>query len=126
MIMNALKLETVQWLSLKDIDDVEPIGENDYAVLSELNQILLKHGYTDRFGVCLLHRHFDISHDEILMENTDVDARVSVLSVEKDDDNSNTIEPMWRFSNDPQAVTKCMLRCHYDSGHKAVHRREGH
>ncbi len=123
--MNALKLETVQWSSLKDIDDVEPIGEKDHAVLTELKQVLLKHGYTNRFGVCLLHRHFDISQDEILMENTDVNARVSVLSVEKDDSSENTIETMWRFSNDPEAITKCVLRCSYSSGHKAVHSKEG-
>lgn len=124
--MNTLKLETVQWSSLKDIDGVEPIGEKDHEVLGELSQVLLKHGYTDRFGVCLLHRHFDISQDEIIMENTDVEARVSVLSVEKDLGGSNSIETMWKFSNDPQAITKCVLRCHYDKGHKQRHAIEGH
>jgi len=123
--MNAIKLETVQWSSLKDIDDVEPINEKDQSVLIELKEVLLKHGYTNRFGVCLLHKHFDISQDEIVMENTDVDARVSILSVEKDDQAVNSIETMWRFSNGIQAGTHCVQRCEYNSGHRSVHSKEG-
>ncbi len=123
--MSAINLETVQWSSLKDIDEVEAINEKDHSVLIELKQVLLKHGYTNRFGVCLLHKHFDILQDEIVMENTDVDARVSVLSVEKDNGSANSIETMWKFSNEPQAITKCVQRCNYNNGHKSVHSREG-
>ncbi|MGQ8365472.1 hypothetical protein [Glaciecola sp. 1036] len=101
--MSTIKLEAVQWSSLKDIDDVEPLNEKDYSVLTELREVLLKHGYINRFGIKLLHRHFDISQDEIIMENTDVESRVSVLSVEKDSSKENTIETMWRFSDGIQA-----------------------
>lgn len=66
--MSTLKLETVQWASLQDIDHVEPVSDKDHAVLVELKEVLLKHGYTNRFGVCLLHRHYDISQDEIILE----------------------------------------------------------
>ena len=124
--MQAIKLETVQWVNLRDIDDVERIGDQDHIVLKELKSVLVKHGYTNRFGVCLLHRHFDIEDDEIVMENTDADARVSVLSVEKNSGSDSSIETMWRFSSEPQAITKCVLRCHYDSGHKQRHKIEGH
>ncbi len=124
--MELLRFETVQWSSLIHIDDVESVGDKDHRVLSDLSDVLVKHGYTDRFGICLLHRHFDISSDEIVMENTDVDARVSVLSVEKDDGGSYAIETMWRVTNEPKAVTKCVLRCHYDNGHKQRHKIEGH
>tara|TARA_R110000823_G_C15886413_1_gene495580 strand:- start:983 stop:1357 length:375 start_codon:yes stop_codon:yes gene_type:complete len=123
--MSKLNLETVQWSSLKDIDEVEPINDKDHEVLSELKEILLKHGYINRFGVTLLHRHFDIAQDEIIMENTDTEARVSVLSVEKDCGGQSTIETMWKFADGPHAVTQCVLRCHYFLGHKQRHKREG-
>jgi hypothetical protein len=105
---------------------LSPLNDKDHAVLTELKEVLLKHGYTNRFGVCLLNRHFNIKQDGIIMENTDVGSRVSVLSVEKDQGDDNTIETMWRFSSDPHAITKCVLRCHYDSGHKQLHKIEGH
>ena len=121
-------IETVQWSSLPDIDDVEPISEKDHAVLDELRAVLVKHGFTSRFGVALLHKHFELADDEVLMETTDVDARMSTLSVEKRSARpERTIETLWRFATKelPDAVTVCVNRCHYDSGHKMRHHREG-
>lgn len=34
-----------------------------------------KHNCIDRFGVALLHKHFDLQEDEVLLETTDVDGR---------------------------------------------------
>lgn len=122
--MNAINIETVQWSALKDIDDVEPINEKDHYVLTELREVLLKHGYTNRLGICLLHKHFDISQNEIVVEKTDVDARVSVLSVEKNNNEQNSIETMWKFSDNIEAGQKCVLRCNYNSGHRSYHSTE--
>ncbi|MDO5970879.1 hypothetical protein Q4Q35_13785 [Flavivirga aquimarina] len=123
--MKKLVLETIQHSTLKDIDDVDPICDKDHEVLEEVRQILSKHKYTDRFGLILLHKHFDIATDEMLLEETDVENKVSTVRVEKAKGTEiNTIETMWKFSEDIKAGTRCVLRCNYNSGHKAYHSKE--
>jgi hypothetical protein len=127
--MRKLSIETIQWTSLADIDEVEAVSDSDYAVLDELRRVLVRHGYTHRFGICLLHKHFDLANDEVLMETTDANARRSTLVVERRGEQlTNSIETMWKFSDKsgPLVVTKCVARCHYDSGHRQVHVKEGY
>jgi len=127
--MRKLSIETIQWTSLVDIDEVEAVGDRDYAVLDEIRKVLVRHGYTHRFGICLLHKHFDLGNDEVLMETTDGNTRKSTLAVERRGEQlTNSIETMWKFSDKsgPLAVTKCVARCHYDSGHRQVHAKEGY
>jgi hypothetical protein len=126
--VSTVILESVQFASLTDVDDVAPISDKDHDVLEEVRDVLRKHGVTDRFGICLLHRHFDLAEDEILMESTDVTARRSVLEVmPKLDHDVRTLPTQWRFSmrGDVDADTECRKACHYDSGHKTVHIKVG-
>ena len=120
--MNKLILETVQHSRLTDIDEIDPINEKDYVVLEEIRAVLVKYNYVDRFGIILLHKHFDISKDEVLMETTNEKDRVSTIKVEKASVNEkSTLETMWKFGNEITAGTRCVLRCHYDNGHKLRH-----
>ena len=128
--MNAVVLETVQWSSLPDVDDVEPISDHDFAVLAEVGAVLRKHGYTNRLGLCLLHRHFEIGDDEIALEATDADARISTVTVEKrmpGDATNDRLQTMWRFRDSGEAlmVTECVKVCDKNYGHKIVHERHG-
>ena len=126
---SKLALETVQWTTLTHIDDVSPLGDKDYAVLEELREVIAKHGYENRFGICLLHKHFDLKAGEIALEETDELARVSTIKAAQDDGGQNTIETMWRFGRESglgPLVKKCVLRCHYFLGHKQRHKIEGH
>lgn len=68
-------IEPMQWNSLSHIADVPPIGDSDAACLEEVRQVLLKHGQVERFGLSLLHSHFDLADDEVLLETTDVERR---------------------------------------------------
>jgi len=126
MSKSGIVAQPVQWAGLTHIDDIEPIGEADRAVLEEIRDVILRHGYTDRFGICLLHRHFDIDPDEVLVETTDVDKRVSSIEVGRRDDTPSDrfIETMWHFKSDKaKAGTECRLMCDYAGGHKRVHRK---
>ncbi|MCB0448176.1 MAG: hypothetical protein KDD03_11840 [Gelidibacter sp.] len=125
--MKKLVLEAVQHSKLYDIDEVEPINDKDHEVLEEIRNILVKHQYTERFGITLLHKHFDIADDEILMETTDEVARTSVVQAQKKDgqEKINSIETMWKFSDDIMADTVCKQVCHYFLGHKSRHKRVG-
>lgn len=71
----AIKLDVMQWGKLDYIDDVKPIDDADAPCLEEIRQVLEKHGALTRFGVSLLHSHFDLAEDEMMLETTDQDKR---------------------------------------------------
>lgn len=73
--MNQLVIESMQWSTLKHIADVRPIDESDTACLEEIRDVLAKHNCLERFGVSLLHSHFDLLDDEVLLETTDMEKR---------------------------------------------------
>ncbi len=73
--MNQIVIESMQWNTLKHIADVRPIDESDKDCLEEIRRVLAKHDCLDRFGVSLLHSHFDLGDDEILLETTDMEKR---------------------------------------------------
>jgi hypothetical protein len=116
-------LETVQWSSLVDVDDVKPVDDQDYMVLDEIRQVLAKHGSTERFGICLLHRHFDVAPSEIAVEYTDTANRISTVRVEPHGPEGNYLQTMWRFglSRESVPVIFCVRRCNNEGGHKNVH-----
>ena len=55
----TLAMAPTQWGRYEDINDVEPLNEGDQACLTEIREVLKKHGKRERFGVALLHRHFE-------------------------------------------------------------------
>lgn len=127
--METITLQTIQWSTLLDIDAVAPIGSEDHQVLKELRAVILKHKYENRFGVALLHKHFELDAGEVLMEKTDVERRTSTLTPQPADAHAdaNVIETLWRFGQgeSPDGVTVCVSRCDYNRGHKSNHHREG-
>lgn len=71
----SVVLSPLQWSSLEDIDDVRPIDDSDAACLEEVRLVLAKHGNLNRFGICLLHSHFQVAEDETMVETTDLEHR---------------------------------------------------
>jgi hypothetical protein len=65
----------MQWADLDHIADVRPIDDTDFECLEEVRQVLMKHDALSRFGVALLHNHFAIGEDEMMLETTDVERR---------------------------------------------------
>ncbi|MCE6978588.1 hypothetical protein EI534_14600 [Pseudomonas frederiksbergensis] len=121
--MEKIYLEAVQRGVLLDIDDIQPLEDADYAALKEIGDVLRLHKFTDRFGVCLLHKHFDLNEGEELIEETDIAKRVSITRAQKISVlDERTIETMWRFPESMQAGTKCVQTCVYLNGHSKIHR----
>jgi hypothetical protein len=126
--MTTVSLETVQWASLPDIDSVEPINDDDTAVLEEIHRVLLRHGKSSRFGVCLLHKHFEVADDEVAIEYTDVERRESRVVVEKKTVYTiNSIQTMWRFKTDKwDMIRQCLQRCAPGgTTHRIIHDKVG-
>lgn len=112
----------MQWSKLKDLHDVDPIGPDDLECMTEIRSVLLKHGKLDRFALHLIHKHFDIADDEILIEYSDADTREQFFRPEKADSESvrDAIPTTWTLKNvEPVALCKCAYRM--DKGHLGRH-----
>jgi len=90
----SVVLSPLQWSSLEDIDDVRPIDDSDAACLEEIRLVLSRHKSLDRFGIALLHSHFQVGDDEMMLETTDVGQREHwVRPVKKSDLEQAGLEP---------------------------------
>lgn len=110
---------------LPDIYDVSPVGPNDEACFAELREVLARHGALQRFGVTLLHQHFDMGEGEILVESIDVENRVLTLRPRPISYTRGgiSVETSWRL-DDPIAQRRCETQCVADRDYegKPFHR----
>jgi hypothetical protein len=97
--MMATNVRLRQLGPLPDIGAVEPLNEKNAPVMAELYEVLKRHGALGRFGVTLLHQHFDIAEDEVLLERTDPVSRRQVIEPVKINtlDGKNPIQTSWRL-----------------------------
>lgn len=100
-----------------DVMDVEPLDVADHACLQEIKDVLLRHGRLNRFGVTLLHEHFAMSDDEVLVEDCDPVSRTLTIRPEKisPDVIGSSIETAWELGNGA-VLSVCRVRCRYNQG----------
>lgn len=118
-------IEPTQYSSMKHVTEVEPISEADRATLDAIKAVLVERGAVERFGVHLVHKHFDIADDEIVMEYTDEEARTQFTQVEKYADafaSGTPLETQWRFNRETASMG-CVGFCHFNNGHRHIHNR---
>lgn len=115
---------------LPDISDVEPLSEHDRGCLEELRTVLARHGALDRFGVNLLHDHFSLDDDEILVETCDPGARTLTMRPGRSAParpGDSLVETSWRFTDGGTAGprTVCRVGCFVDlqTRHRRTHDR---
>lgn len=104
MTTATLDARNAQWNDLKDIDDIAPVNDSDFGCLSEVRDVLQRHGMQDRFGVALLHKHFDLEPGEMLVEQTDKENRTLVISAVTPENAPSTVGTIFRL-NDGTSVT---------------------
>ena len=75
----SLSISSMQMSTLDHFEDVAPISDSDENCLAEIQKVLKKHGALSRFGINLMHTHFEIADDEIMMETTDMESREHVV-----------------------------------------------
>ncbi|MEU9125631.1 hypothetical protein AB0C96_38365 [Streptomyces sp. NPDC048506] len=83
--------------SLPRFEEAEPLGPQDAAFVQDLVAVLEKHGNLERFGLCLLHDHFPLAADEVLVEEADVEARTLHTHVEDAGRAGHSKPTQWRF-----------------------------
>lgn len=98
--------------NLPNIEDVTPIDDADRACLAEIRDVLVRHGRLDRFGVSLLHNHFPIGEDEVLVESCDDVARTLTMAIQPKDflDHPDVVQTSWRLS-DGEVMMGCYMSC---------------
>ncbi|WP_217553830.1 hypothetical protein [Streptomyces sp. GbtcB6] len=84
-------------ISLPVFEEAEALGPQDAEFVRDLAAVLAKHGNLNRFGLCLLHDHFPIAADEVLVETNDPRTRTLHAHVEKADGTRHTKASQWRF-----------------------------
>lgn len=101
---------------LPHIDEVKPLSEEDAACIAELRAVLGKHGKLRRFGIRLLHEHFRVEEDEILMETCDPERRILQLEPMKLSEAAKmkSIDTTWRLDSS-LSMGKCTEACGWDA-----------
>ncbi len=93
-----------QWNLLPDIADTPRLGDNDRACLNAVRDVIERFGCVERFGVNLLHKHFEMESDEILVEFPNEEARELVTRPVKinllRDDLESAYETQWHWRAD--------------------------
>jgi hypothetical protein len=99
-------------LNLLDFGDITPKSAEDDACFAEIRDVLARHGKLERFGLTLLHKHFEVYDDESLVEYSDPMTRTLTLKVVKDADlvNETVVETGWRLDLSHQ-IAACGAKC---------------
>lgn len=101
---------------LSDIQDVALITKEDTDCLTELKEIIQKYGMENKFGISLLHKHFDFKDNEMLVETINVQERVlTTTPVLVDEERKKSlVQTVWCFSKDQSLVKGCESFCPRD------------
>ncbi len=123
MSTTGLKVSPMQWVDLDQLTDVEPLNDTDLKCMAEVREVLKKHGKRERFGVALLHKHFDMDDNEVLLEYSDHDSRELVIKAVKREEAENTVPTIWMLLDDQNsAVQYCNRSPQSDEDCKAPER----
>lgn len=104
--------------TLPDITEAKALSPQDGALVRDIVDVLRKHNALDRFGLTLLHQHFQISDNEVLVESVDTKTRTQTTRpMPKSDLGSlDYTETSWRLdSGEPMMACVCIK---YPDGHQ--------
>lgn len=104
------------YTGLKDISEVQPYcPTKDKALFSKLREVLREYKADDRFGITLLHDHFEVSNGEWMVETHDEETRTLTIKPYRSEDLSEAKvdlqETNWRFNKTGEVVAMqfCVL-----------------
>jgi len=109
---------------LPHIDDTqEPLAE-EQAQLERLAAFMKAEGMTEKFGITLLHKHFELANDEMLVEFCDPETRTLTIrpiqQTELTTLDQVPRETQWRWDNVSGLL--CVVQClNSGNGHGIGH-----
>ena len=114
---------------LLDIHEVQGFDpELDQPLFDEIKEVLRKHDSLHRFGITLLHKHFEVYEGEKLVESCDAENRTLTLrpvAAALGEDESY-VQTNWRFDVDSTFANQlCFADClKSGSVHKEIHKKK--
>lgn len=95
------------------------MSNSDKECVSEIMEVLKKHNALKRFGLSLLHQHFDTAEDEILVEITDATNRVQTIRPIKKSElkEFSVTETSWRMDTGSVLTVCVCVNYGGDMGH---------
>lgn len=106
-------LRGAQVNELPDISDAGVLEASDRACLDELREVLTRHNLAEKFGIALLHKHFELADDEVLLERCDVARRTLIATpVRVSEINPlQSVTTVWKFASDNKSQRECVKVC---------------
>ena len=123
----SLSIQPMQWERAQDIDSVPAFNDQDSQCFKEVRDVLKKYNALDRFGLSLIHSHFEVGDDEILLETTDVHNRQQKIEVVKasEIEQEDFVITNWALTDgDEVARKRCACAKDPSHGHYGYHRSE--
>jgi hypothetical protein len=120
--MNHLTIAPMQWTRVEDLHDTEPLSQADVECMKDLRAVLARHGRLGRFALHLIHKHFEIADDEVLVEYSEAANREQFFRVEKASSEvaRHAIPTTWTLEHlEPTARCVCAWRATH--GHLGRH-----
>jgi hypothetical protein len=98
---------------LTDIHSVEHRLESEAGAFAEISAVLKKYGLERKYGISLMHKHFDLADDEVLIEYTDIDNRILTSKPVKRGEIvlETAIETQWSLDHD-NVMSVCVGFCY--------------
>jgi hypothetical protein len=78
-----LTILPVSYEALPHLHDTPDLDDGDEACLSQIREVLERHGKLSRFAIHLAHKHFDLAPDEVPIEYPNEKARTQRVVVGK-------------------------------------------
>ena len=129
--MSSIKISPVQWSNFQYIDDIKPINDSDsdFECLNEVRDVLKKYNRLKGFGVALLHTHFNVNNDKIMLETANNKNRRLVIEPTKTKNvGSNNVGTIWTLQDGDniEAMSWCRQYCQTNlfHGHSDKHNKE--
>lgn len=100
-------MHAVQMNAFPHINQVEGLCKTDDECMAEVQAVLAKYGKTAKFGITLLHKHFEVSNSEVLVEHCDEVNRVLTckpISV-AELPSAQLIQTAWRFTEAGERIS---------------------
>jgi hypothetical protein len=113
MSMNIVPLAfTVNRLT--GINHVERRLDSEARLFGEIRELLKRYGVEKKYGLALLHKHFDLADDEVLIEYTDIENRTLITkpAPRSEASSCNAVETIWSLESG-NVTTSCALFCYY-------------
>ena len=109
------------YTSLKDINDVDTkLSTFDRETMRQLHQVLRERNQVDRFGMTLLHDHFEVNDGETMIETHNPVTREITIKPYRNEnlkEGQELQETNWRFDKETGGVQAFLFCIPTGTGH---------